>query len=167
MNPPPPADEELRDKPTIPPLPTDKRPPEDLLKLSETVFTRLGDVELALKGIEAALVHRLVKVDELHALLFGTPAKPGGKPGPNIVSAMHELSGNVGVAGVNAELAVERQKNLPQLVAQEVANRLVGMYQAEMRSLHEADNAALDRIRSIEDRIAELGAGPNGSAKPK
>jgi hypothetical protein len=56
---------------------------------------------------------------------------------------------------------------LPQLLAQEVANRLVAMYQAEMRALHEADNAALDRIKGLEERITELRSGPNGSAKSK
>ena len=156
-----------REKITIPPLPTDPGPPEDFLQLSEAVFERLGNIEDGINAINRTISEKFGKLDELHALLFGTPTVSGGKPRKNIVTALHALSGNVGVAGANAEFVAEQQKNLPQLVAQEVANRLVAMYQAEMRALHEADNAALDRIKGLEQRIAELVTSPNGSGKSK
>jgi hypothetical protein len=145
-----------REKTTDRPLPTDRAPPEDLLKLSENVFTRLGEVEDAVKRLASVLAHQTAKVDELHALLHGTPRKKGGKPERNIVSALHDLTGKIAVAGANAELVAEQQKTLPQILAEAVANKVVELFQGEL-------HAQSDRIKALEARVDELSVpGPNG-----
>lgn len=152
-----------RERSTDRPVATDRAPPEDLLQLSENVFTRLGNVEDTVKRVEAAITEKFGKLDELYALLVGAAAHAGKKPRPNIITALHDLTGKVGVAGTNAELVADQQKTLPQLIAQELASKFIAIYQEEIRGLHVADNSALDRIKRLEERIDELAEpGPNG-----
>ena len=150
-----------REKTTDPPLPTDRAPPEDLLLLAENVFERIGAIEDTQRRVECIIVEKFAKLDEIHALLFGTPSKPDGRPMKNIVSALHELSGTVAVAGANAELVAELQKSLPQRLAPELANKLLGLFQGE---LHAQDA----RIKVLEARVDALTvAGPNGPGNPR
>lgn len=153
---PPPID---REKKTDPPKVSDNPPPE---------FVTVADKHGArLTAIEAQLIKintRLDKVDELHALLMGAPpSEPGGKPRPSIISALHDLVAPIAVAGANSEMVAEQQKTLPELIAETVANKVVALYQAEIRALREADDALLTRIEALDERAGIAGTNGNGN----
>jgi len=150
---PPPVD---RERKTDPPTKSDHPPPE-VVTLADQHGARLTRTEAELIKINK----RLDKVDELHALFMGAPpTEPGGKPRPSIIAALHDLVGSVGVAGANSELVAEQQQALPRLIAQEVANKMMEIYQVDIKALREADAALLARV----EKLAEsAGAGPNGN----
>jgi hypothetical protein len=157
---------------TIPPPPdrvrTTGRPdPADapqpaMLTLSENVLLRL----IAIENWQTATSARLNKLDELHGLFMGAaPTHPGGKPRPSIVSELHQMNTNMSVIGVNTDFVAEQQKSLPELIAEQVANKVVALYQTEIRALREADEALLSRIEKlIESSGAPL---PNGNGDHK
>jgi hypothetical protein len=154
---------------TDPPLPTDPAPPESLLLLAENVLPRLIATEVAVTEMNG----RLSKLDEIHALLMGAaPEQPGGRARPSIVSELHQMNNHASAIGVNTELVAEavdqvaaQQKTLPELIAEAVANKVVSLYQSEIRALREADAALLVRVEQIAEVAGVTGVNGNGPHK--
>ena len=80
-------------------------------------------------------------------------ATPSGRPSPTgkggAGQALHDTATQIGVIAQNAELVAEGMRDLPRLVAAEVANRVLAIFQEEIAKLKDRDD-------DLESRVAEL-----------
>jgi hypothetical protein len=95
------------------------------------------------------------KVDGIYSLLMG--ASPSGRPSPTgkggAGQALHDQTTHLGVISANTELVAESMKDLPRLVAQEVANKVLEMFSSEVSTLKERADDHDARIQELEGII--------------
>lgn len=103
------------------------------------------------------------QVGEIHCLLVGTP-KPGLKP---LVTsrdgriggmgmAFHDMISKLAVIAGNAEALAMKQEDLPKLVAQELANGVLKLFQSEITDLKSADASHVQSIELIRERLDRI-----------
>ncbi len=125
--------------------------------LDDVVVQRIAPLEADVAIIKA-------KVTDIHELLMGVG--PNGQPHKSgrggLGMALHDLNSHLAVLkGQGAEVA-EGQADLPRLIAEAVANRVVQLFQTEIQALKDADSEQLSRIIELED-AAHVSVGPHGT----
>lgn len=137
-----------KDRP-VPAIQTMPPPPEPLVTPSQVIEI----MEPVLAPLRAQLGDVHAKVTDIHALLMGV-ALPNGDVKGGMGQAFHDLDNHLtGIKATGDLLDEHQRKDLPELVAEAVANRLLRLYQEELRGFRDADAAMSERIEAVENRL--------------
>lgn len=115
--------------------------------------------------IEDRLAPLKLQVSELHSILMPVKLPDGSKKG-GLGDAVHEMNQHLTVIRCATDGTPEKLDVLPRLIAEAVATKILALYESELRSLHTADNAMLQRITDLDCRVSELEppTAPNGGS---